>query len=61
VLERSEEVEEGGLKALLEEKEGEIWISSPQSSPSAGICYWGREELSERTFINELQNHVGRR
>ncbi|XP_057472971.1 uncharacterized protein LOC130761485 [Actinidia eriantha] len=33
-------------------KEGEIWISSP----SAGIGYWGREELSERTFRNVLQS-----
>ncbi|KAK7257863.1 hypothetical protein RIF29_32141 [Crotalaria pallida] len=36
-------------------KEGEIWISSP----SAGIGYWGREELSQTTFRNELQNHTG--
>ena len=42
------EEEEGG-------KEGEIWISSP----SAGIGYWGREELSYNTFRNELQNHPG--
>ncbi|OIW08663.1 hypothetical protein TanjilG_03339 [Lupinus angustifolius] len=39
------------------EKEGEIWISSP----SAGIGYWGREELSQTTFRNELQNHPGRK
>ncbi|KAJ8574149.1 hypothetical protein K7X08_025954 [Anisodus acutangulus] len=31
-------------------REGEIWISSP----SAGIGYWGREELSEKTFRNKL-------
>ncbi|XP_070044660.1 uncharacterized protein [Nicotiana tomentosiformis] len=31
-------------------KEGEIWISSP----SAGIGYWGREELTEKTFRNKL-------
>ncbi|WVZ02958.1 hypothetical protein V8G54_023764, partial [Vigna mungo] len=37
-------------------KEGEIWISSP----SAGIGYWGREELSLKTFRNELQNLPGR-
>nr|XP_048324739.1 uncharacterized protein LOC125421057 [Ziziphus jujuba var. spinosa] len=37
-------------------KEGEIWISSP----SAGIGYWGREEFSQTTFRNELQNHPGR-
>lgn len=36
-------------------KEGEIWISSP----SAGIGYWGREELSESTFRNKLENHPG--
>ncbi|RDX99010.1 fadD28, partial [Mucuna pruriens] len=42
---------------LLEDgKEGEIWISSP----SAGIGYWGREELSKKTFRNELHNHPGR-
>ncbi|XP_059665191.1 uncharacterized protein LOC132311333 [Cornus florida] len=41
--ESGEELEEIG-------KEGEIWISSP----SAGIGYWGREELSERTFRNKL-------
>ncbi|KAI3449916.1 hypothetical protein Pfo_006581 [Paulownia fortunei] len=38
-------------------KEGEIWISSP----SAGIGYWGRVELSENTFRNKLENHPGRR
>ncbi|KAK7312416.1 hypothetical protein VNO77_36258 [Canavalia gladiata] len=38
-----------------EGKEGEIWISSP----SSGIGYWGREELSQKTFRNELQNHPG--
>ncbi|KAG7010248.1 fadD28, partial [Cucurbita argyrosperma subsp. argyrosperma] len=48
-----------GTGTELEEdgKEGEIWISSP----SAGIGYWGREELSQDTFRNELQNHHGRR
>ncbi|KAJ4724177.1 AMP-dependent synthetase/ligase [Melia azedarach] len=39
------------------EKEGEVWISSP----SAGIGYWGREELSQITFRNELQNQPGRK
>ncbi|CAK7339270.1 unnamed protein product [Dovyalis caffra] len=48
--ETSEELRESG-------KEGEIWISSP----SAGIGYWGREELSQRTFRNVLQNHPGRK
>ncbi|KAL0435461.1 UNVERIFIED_CONTAM: Long-chain-fatty-acid--AMP ligase FadD26 [Sesamum radiatum] len=38
-------------------KEGEIWISSP----SAGIGYWGRVELSETTFRNKLENHPGKR
>ncbi|KAL5156792.1 Long-chain-fatty-acid--AMP ligase FadD28 [Glycine soja] len=47
--ESGEELEEDG-------KEGEIWISSP----SAGIGYWGKEELSQKTFRNELQNHPGR-
>ncbi|KAK6937085.1 Amine oxidase [Dillenia turbinata] len=37
-------------------KEGEIWISSP----SAGVGYWGREELSHKTFKNELPNQPGR-
>ncbi|PHU29478.1 hypothetical protein BC332_01571 [Capsicum chinense] len=41
--ESGEEHEESG-------KEGEIWISSP----SAGIGYWGREELTEKTFRNKL-------
>lgn len=45
-----EEIKEGG-------KEGEIWISSP----SAGIGYWGREELSHKTFENELQTHPARK
>ncbi|KAG4985278.1 hypothetical protein JHK82_032883 [Glycine max] len=47
--ETCEELQEDG-------KEGEIWISSP----SAGIGYWGREELSQKTFRNELHNHPGR-
>lgn len=48
-LETGKEHEESG-------KEGEIWISSP----SAGIGYWGMEELSQRTFRNELQNQIGK-
>ncbi|KAK1588428.1 hypothetical protein Q3G72_023158 [Acer saccharum] len=48
--ETSEEIKESG-------KEGEIWISSS----SAGIGYWGREELSQKTFRNELQDYPGRR
>ncbi|CAI9106622.1 OLC1v1005818C1 [Oldenlandia corymbosa var. corymbosa] len=36
--------------------EGEIWISSP----SAGVGYWGNDELSERTFRNKLDNHPGK-
>lgn len=47
--ETGEELQEGG-------KEGEIWISSP----SAGVGYWGREEQSQLTFKNKLQNHSGR-
>ncbi|CAK9146774.1 unnamed protein product [Ilex paraguariensis] len=38
-------------------KEGEIWISSP----SSGIGYWGREDLSEKTFRNELEIFPGRK
>lgn len=47
--ETGEELQEDG-------KEGEIWISSP----SVGIGYWGKEELSQKTFRNELENHPGR-
>ncbi|MED6168809.1 hypothetical protein PIB30_015190 [Stylosanthes scabra] len=47
--ETCEELQEDG-------KEGEVWISSP----SAGIGYWGREELSQNTFKNKLPNHPGR-
>ncbi|XP_059668858.1 uncharacterized protein LOC132313937 [Cornus florida] len=39
------------------EKEGEIWISSS----SAGIGYWGMEELTQKTFRNEFQNHIGKK
>ncbi|KAF3452581.1 hypothetical protein FNV43_RR03014 [Rhamnella rubrinervis] len=48
---------EMGQELKEDGKEGEIWISSP----SAGIGYWGREDLSQATFRNELQNHPGRR
>ncbi|OWM69223.1 hypothetical protein CDL15_Pgr025410 [Punica granatum] len=44
------EIEEAG-------EEGEIWISSP----SAGIGYWGKDELSHETFKNELQNHPSKK
>ncbi|KAK9157049.1 hypothetical protein Scep_003623 [Stephania cephalantha] len=37
-------------------KEGEIWISSP----SAGIGYWGKQELSRNTFKNELKSCPGK-
>ncbi|KAM2350617.1 hypothetical protein ACFXTH_005541 [Malus domestica] len=47
--ESGEELKEAG-------KEGEIWISSP----SAGIGYWGREELSQNTYRNKLPDHPGR-
>ncbi|KAK7272024.1 hypothetical protein RJT34_28363 [Clitoria ternatea] len=47
--ESDEELQEEG-------KEGEIWLSSP----SAGIGYWGKEELSQKTFRNELQNQPGK-
>ncbi|KAL5082599.1 hypothetical protein RYX36_011020 [Vicia faba] len=50
-------VDPDGSEELQEEgKEGEIWISSP----SAGIGYWGKEELSQKTFQNQLPNHPGR-
>ncbi|XP_058073505.1 uncharacterized protein LOC131222454 [Magnolia sinica] len=38
-------------------KEGEIWISSP----SAGVGYWGKQELSQKTFGNMLWNHPGKK
>ncbi|KAK9941290.1 hypothetical protein M0R45_017901 [Rubus argutus] len=47
--ESGEELKEAG-------KEGEIWISSP----SAGIGYWEREELSKKTFRNQLPDNPGR-
>ncbi|XP_076931501.1 uncharacterized protein LOC143596677 [Bidens hawaiensis] len=37
-------------------KEGEVWISSP----SAGVGYWGLEELTQKTFRNELRGHFGK-
>ncbi|KAJ8759599.1 hypothetical protein K2173_008779 [Erythroxylum novogranatense] len=48
--ETGEELKEDG-------REGEIWISSP----SAGIGYWGREELSQKTFRNDLPGQPGRK
>ncbi|KAL6502972.1 hypothetical protein OROHE_024140 [Orobanche hederae] len=39
------------------EKEGEIWISSP----SAGVGYWGNEELSYKTFQNKLNRYPGKK
>lgn len=48
---------ESGKENQENGKEGEIWISSL----SAGIGYWGREELSQKTFMNELHNHPGKR
>ncbi|XP_062017094.1 uncharacterized protein LOC133733480 [Rosa rugosa] len=47
--ESSEELKEAG-------KEGEIWISSP----SAGVGYWEREELSKKTFKNQLADNPRR-
>lgn len=38
-------------------KEGEIWISSP----SAGVGYWGNQEMSQKTFFNELENQPGKK
>ncbi|KAM7497257.1 hypothetical protein LguiA_021671 [Lonicera macranthoides] len=48
---------ETGKEYEEEGKEGEIWISSP----SAGIGYWGREELSDRTFENKLEPYPDRK
>jgi acyl carrier protein len=36
--------------------EGEIWISSP----SSGVGYWGNQEMSQKTFCNQLKNHPGK-
>jgi acyl-CoA synthetase (AMP-forming)/AMP-acid ligase II/acyl carrier protein len=47
---------DGGEELREDGKEGEIWISSP----SAGIGYWGKEELSQATFQNLLPNHPRR-
>ncbi|KAL2470487.1 4-coumarate--CoA ligase [Abeliophyllum distichum] len=41
----------------LSEKEGEIWIRSP----SSGVGYWGMEELSQKTFRNEIYDHPGKK
>ncbi|XP_077254119.1 uncharacterized protein LOC143893052 [Tasmannia lanceolata] len=38
-------------------KEGEIWISSP----SAGVGYWGKQELSQKTFYNVLPSQPDKR
>ncbi|KAK3408603.1 hypothetical protein EUGRSUZ_J00812 [Eucalyptus grandis] len=46
-----------GLEVDEDGKEGEIWISSL----SAGIGYWGKEELSQKTFRNKLQNYPGKK
>ncbi|XP_076948078.1 uncharacterized protein LOC143620230 [Bidens hawaiensis] len=37
-------------------KEGEVWFSSP----SAGVGYWGLDELTQKTFRNELRGHFGK-
>ncbi|PWA70893.1 Acyl carrier protein-like protein [Artemisia annua] len=37
-------------------EEGEVWISSP----SAGVGYWGLEDLSQKTFQNTLHGHNGK-
>uniref|UniRef100_A0A7N0UGY7 Carrier domain-containing protein n=1 Tax=Kalanchoe fedtschenkoi TaxID=63787 RepID=A0A7N0UGY7_KALFE len=47
---------ETGRERPNSESEGEVWISSP----SAGIGYWGQEELSRKTFKNELQGRPGK-
>ncbi|KAD5961681.1 hypothetical protein E3N88_13154 [Mikania micrantha] len=47
---------ETGIEHNEPGKEGEIWISSP----SAGIGYWDKEELSQITFKNLLKNCPGK-
>ncbi|XP_048557931.1 uncharacterized protein LOC125538701 [Triticum urartu] len=37
--------------------EGEIWISSP----SSGVGYWGNQEMSQKTFCNQLKNHPNKK
>ncbi|MQM06028.1 hypothetical protein Taro_038849 [Colocasia esculenta] len=44
-------------KELGDGQEGEIWINSP----SAGIGYWGKQELSKNTFYNELEGSPGKK
>ncbi|KAH7674098.1 Catalase mono-functional hem-containing protein [Dioscorea alata] len=48
---------ETGREHTEEGKEGEIWISSS----SAGIGYWGKQELTQKTFYNKLEGHPGKR
>ncbi|WVZ86080.1 hypothetical protein U9M48_032921 [Paspalum notatum var. saurae] len=37
--------------------EGEIWISSP----SSGVGYWGNDEISQKTFCNQLKNYPNKK
>ncbi|KAI3791349.1 hypothetical protein L2E82_05115 [Cichorium intybus] len=37
-------------------KEGEVWVSSL----SAGVGYWAMEDLSHKTFNNQLEGHFGK-
>ncbi|KAJ9540426.1 hypothetical protein OSB04_026932 [Centaurea solstitialis] len=47
---------ETGLEHDESGKEGEIWIHSP----SAGVGYWAKEEFSQNTFKNSLEDHPGK-
>ncbi|EYU46303.1 hypothetical protein MIMGU_mgv1a021307mg [Erythranthe guttata] len=47
---------QSGEERKYPEIEGEIWISSP----SGGIGYWGRSELSETTFRNVFETRPGK-
>ncbi|KAM0942933.1 putative AMP-dependent synthetase/ligase, amine oxidase, phosphopantetheine binding ACP [Dioscorea sansibarensis] len=48
---------ETGREHTEEGTEGEIWISSS----SAGIGYWGKREVTQKTFYNKLEGHPGKR
>ena len=43
------------LLPCRKDRVGEVWVSSP----SVGIGYWGRKELSKETFFNRLEGYQG--
>ncbi|KAK1288657.1 4-coumarate--CoA ligase-like 1 [Acorus calamus] len=48
--------QETGIEHEEHGKEGEVWISCM----SSGVGYWGKHELSQMTFHNELQTCPGK-